>query len=134
MKKKTKSKTKHIIYEQLQISDYLSENRNTKKSKIIYSIRAGTLDLKYWNPCKYNNNLCVMCRLKEKNMEHFMNFNSYGRKNIDWEDIFKNKKEKQFEIGKEAKIRLEIRKNKKEEDGQTSSLAPTAPDRLELYC
>ena len=55
-------------------------------------------------------------------------------KNIDWEDIFENKKENQFEIGKEAKIRLEIREIKKEEDGQASSLAPTAPDRLDLYC
>ena len=42
--------------------------------------------------------------------------------------------EKQFEIGTEAKIRLKIRKKKKEEYGQASSLAPTAPDRLELFC
>ena len=67
-------------------------------------------------------------------MEHFMNWNSCRRKNIDWEDIFENEKEKKFENGKEAKIRLEIREIKKEEDGQASSLAPTAPDRLDLYC
>ena len=41
-------------------------------------------------------------------------------------------KEKQYEIGNEAQIRLKIRKRKKEEDGQTSALAPTAPDRLDL--
>ena len=67
-------------------------------------------------------------------MEHFMNCYRYERKNIDWEDIFENDIEKQFEIGKDAKIRLEIRENKKEEDGQASSLAPTAPDTLDLYC
>ena len=43
---KTKSKTKHINYEQLEMSDYCLANKNTKVSKIIYSIRAGTLDLK----------------------------------------------------------------------------------------
>ena len=134
LENKTKSKTKHIIYEQLEMSDYLSENKNTKISKIIYSIRAGTLDLKYWNPWKYSDNLCVMRRLKEENMEHFMNCNSYKRTNIDWEDIFENEKEKQFEIGKEAKIRLGNREIKKEGDGQASSLAPTAPDRPDLYC
>ena len=44
---KTKSKTKHINYEQLEVSDYCLDNKNTKVSKIIYSIRAGTLDLKF---------------------------------------------------------------------------------------
>ena len=43
----TKSKTKHIKYEQLEMSDYLLEKKNTEVSKIIYSIRAGTPDLKY---------------------------------------------------------------------------------------
>ena len=41
-------------------------------------------------------------------------------------------KEKQYEIGNEAQIRLKIRKRKKEEDGQTSALARTAPYRLDL--
>ena len=45
-----KSKTKHIIYEQLEMSDYLCENKNTRVSKTLYSIKAGTLDLKQLNP------------------------------------------------------------------------------------
>ena len=76
-----------------------------------------------------------MCSLKEENIEHFMNGNSYGtHKSEYWKCIFENDREKQFKIGQEAKIRLEIRENKKEKDGLASSLAPTAPDRLDLYC
>lgn len=124
-----KSKTKHIVYKKLEMSDYLCENRNTNISKTIYSIRAGSLDLKQLNPWKYYDNLCVMCSLKEESFDHLMNCNSYGRKNIFCEDIFQDMKEKQFEIGKEAMIRMKIREKKKEEDGQASSLVPTAPDR-----
>ena len=42
-----KSKSKHIIYKQNEISDYLCENKNTKFSKTVFSVRAGTLDLKH---------------------------------------------------------------------------------------
>ena len=64
-----------------------------------------------------------------------MNCNNYGRHNIEyWKCIFKNDREKYFEIDQEAKIRLEIRETKKEKDGLASSLAPTAPDGLDLYC
>ena len=59
---------------------------------------------------------------------------SYGRTNISWEEIYENVTEKQYEIESEAKIRLKIREKRKEEDGQASSLAPTAPDRLDLFC
>ena len=51
---KTQSKTKHMNYEQLEMIDHLLDNKNTKVSKIVYNIRAGTLDLKFWNPSKYN--------------------------------------------------------------------------------
>ena len=49
---------------------------------------------------------------------------------ISWEDIFQDNKEKQFETGREAMTRMTIRGKKKEEDGQASSLVPTAPDSL----
>jgi hypothetical protein len=75
-----------------------------------------------------------MCKIKEENMDHFMTCDSYGRTNISWEEIYENVTEKQIEIGSEAKIRLTIREKRKEEDGHASSLAPTAPDRLDLFC
>ena len=65
-------------------------------------------------------------------------FNCEDQKNplnlISWEEIYKNWAEKQFEINSEAKIRVKIKDKRKEEDGQASSLAPTAPDRLDLFC
>ena len=38
--------------------------------------------------------------------------------------------DKQFDIGKKAKIRLGIREKKVQYDGQFSSLAPTAPRQM----
>ena len=87
-------------YEEFRTSEYLLENNNTQISKIIYSIRAGTLNIKYWNPWKYEDNLCIMCNIKEENMDHFMSCERYERTNIAWEDIYKKMTDKQFEIGK----------------------------------
>ena len=69
-----------------------------------------------------------MCELKEESFNHFMKCSCYQREEISWEDIYSNDNKKQFEIGKEAYLRLEIRKRKKEEDGRASLPAPTAPD------
>ena len=41
-----KSKTKHIEFQSLEMSQYLSQNRNTFLSKPIFSVRSGTLDIK----------------------------------------------------------------------------------------
>ena len=71
-----------------------------------------------------------MCNIKEENMDHFMSCEKYERTNIAWEDIYKNMTDKQFEIGREVKIRLGIREKKLLEDGQSSSLAPTAPSQM----
>ena len=57
-----------------------------------------------------------------------MNCDSQGRKSISCKDIYKNGTEKQFEIGSEAQIRLKVREKRKKR------MAPTAPDRLDLFC
>ena len=69
-----------------------------------------------------------MCNVKEETIEHFMNCESYGTESIKFEDIYSNDGECQYEIGKQALKRHIERKNKKEEDGQASFPAPTAPD------
>ena len=48
--------------------------------------------------------------------------------------FLENDKEIQVLIGQEAKVKLEIRENMKEKDGLASSLTPTAPNGLDLYC
>ena len=115
------------------MSEYICENKSTKISKIIFNIRAGTLDLKVLKPWKYEDNLCVMCNVKEENIEHFMKCEKYNGKETGWQDIHGNDPEKQFYIGKEAYSRLKTRENKIEEDGQGSLPAPTAPS-IVLLC
>ena len=55
------SKTKHIIFEKLNMSEYLIQNKNTALSKLIFSARSGSLDLKVLNEWNYNDKrvLCV---------------------------------------------------------------------------
>ena len=87
-----KTKTKDITYEDVELSDYLKENENTTLSNIIFSVRSGTLDIKQWNSWSYENNLCLMCELKEETMDHFLICQAYGTKTEDlkWKDIYKN--------------------------------------------
>ena len=56
--------TKDIIFDELKPSEYLLDNRNTSLSKIIFSLRSKTYDIKEWQPWKYFNNLCVACEIK----------------------------------------------------------------------
>ena len=44
----TKTKTKHIQFHELKLSDYLSQNKNTSLSKTIFEARSGILDIKTW--------------------------------------------------------------------------------------
>ena len=75
-----KSKTKHIKFENLLMSEYLKCNKSTTLSKTIFSVRAGTLDIKIWNSWNYENTLCVMCEMFEETIEHFMTCKTYGKK------------------------------------------------------
>ena len=111
-----KEKTKHIKFKYLEMSDYLKVNQRTDLSRIIFETRSGTLDLKSLQQWKYENNLCVLCELKEENMEHFMKCKEYGdtNKNLDWKDIYKNETNKQFKIAEEIKRRMKVRKYKQD--------------------
>ena len=67
--KKTK---KHMKFEEFKISDYLIKNKSTKLSKIIFSIRSQTFDIKTWKQWKYYDNASVACNMNEENMVHFI--------------------------------------------------------------
>ena len=100
------------------------ENRNTKVSKIVFQIRAGTFDVKSWQQWKYEDNLCPACLVYEENMEHFMNCKSYGRKNKqNWKNIYENKTtvDEKTKIAMEAIERGKLRKIMIPEGGRTSS-------------
>ena len=124
-----KEKTGHILFDKLEMNEYLIKNKNTKISKTIYSIRAGVFDIKALKRWKYKDNLCVDCNLFEENMKHFMQCPKYGRKCMsNWELIYENssKTETKVKIAKEAQERYKIR-SKIIDDGPGSLQAPTAP-------
>ena len=43
---------KHILFEELKLNKYLHDNQNQSLSKIIFSVRSKTLDLKTLQPWK----------------------------------------------------------------------------------
>ena len=104
--------TKQIKFEALKTSEYLLDNRNTSLSKIIFSLRSKTYDIKTWQPWKYFDNLCVICELKAETMEHFLTCESYGNiaQERNWKTIFESDIEIQFDIAKVVKRRQKARK------------------------
>ena len=114
-----------IKFEILTMRKYLEKNQNTSLSKIIFSVRSGTMDIKIWNEWNYHDTLCVMCALEDENIEHFMTCGLYGNKiEIPWTDIFENDSDTQFLIAIEIKRRQHMRKNKIEEVGLPHNVAP----------
>jgi hypothetical protein len=129
-----KTKTKHIQLKKLCMSEYLVHNKNTFLSKIIFSARSGTLDLKAWNEWKYNEKACVMCKIEEENFDHFMKCLLYGPNNLEikYTGIFENTQENQYKVAIEIKRRSQIRKAKLAEVGLPPLMAPLLQDTVEL--
>ena len=92
----------------------MKDNRNILLSKILFSLRSGTIDLKTLQPWRYFDNLCVMCEKKSETIEYFMTCKAY--KNItpgcDWKLILDDYPDKQFEIAENIKRRQIQRKQK----------------------
>ena len=92
--------TKEISFEELKPSDYLQDNRNTSLSKIIFSLRSKTLDIKDWQPWNYFDNLCVGCEIKIETMNHFLTCTAYENSSCEnnWEQVRETDVDRQFEI------------------------------------
>ena len=71
------------MFQTLNMSPYLTQNKNASFSKSFFCVRSGTLDIKVWNEWNYKDSLCVMCSLVEENSEHFMTCSTYGK--VAWE-------------------------------------------------
>ena len=61
----TKEKTKDIKFNELKMSQYIQENERTKTTKVIFSVRSKTLDIKEWLP---GNTMTPFVLLVEKIM------------------------------------------------------------------
>ena len=73
----TKDKTKHITFSELKMGQYLTNNKKTSVTKIIFHTRSKTLEIKVWAHWKFKNDLCVACKNAIETMCHFMNCTSY---------------------------------------------------------
>ena len=67
-------------------------NKSTALFSIIFSVRSGTLDLKNWQEWNYTDKLCVMGKLSEETIYHFMSCPAYGKTSLekDWKIIYGN--------------------------------------------
>ena len=109
------------------MSEYLKENKKTSLSKIIFLLRSGTLDIKNWNSWKYDDNLCVMCDLKEENITHFLECSQYGNSKIEIYEIFSQNTENQFTIAEKVEERILLRKKKIEAGHDSPTPGSKAP-------
>ena len=122
-----KDKTRGIVFDCLKMSDYLFHNVSTSLSKVIFSVRSGTLDIKDWNIWKHSDNICVGCNLAAETMSHFMMCDSYSKETQvnNWKVLLENDFRKQFEVARKVQERMEMREKKNIEDGLASdTLAP----------
>jgi hypothetical protein len=126
-------KTKHILFCELKINEYLHRNVKTSISKTIFSVRSKTYDVKEYCPWKYNDEKCVRCLKVNETMEHFVHCEEYGETlSIDWKNIYENNMEELVLIAEFIEKRQKQRQVmlKQQEDGQASDLGSTAPGNL----
>ena len=111
------------------MSKYLEKNENTELSKLIFSVRSGTLDVKEWLPWNYADNICIACKKCEETMNHLMVCDSYKNEAcVDWKNVFDDKLDDIFIIGKQIQKRHRERKRLLEsEAGQALDPDSNAP-------
>ena len=126
----TKEKTKGILFEKLEMAKYLQNSKSKSLSKIIFGARSGTLDIKEWNIWKYNDNICVKCKISAETMSHLMTCQAYGGDSHveNWKDIYRNDPDIQYEIALKIRKRLYLRETYIQEAGLDSDPGSQAPD------
>ena len=96
----TKEKTKHIPFTELKMSDYLKHNISTVLSRIIFSVRSQTLDIKTNRPWSYYTEICETCENEIETMDHCMTCMSYESITCrDWRKIYSDDENAQLEVG-----------------------------------
>ena len=129
----TKSKTKEVKFEELKMSSYLEENKRTSLSKFIFSIRSKTLDIKEYQPWKYETDKCVACQKYSETMNHFAICDAYRNQPCEkWAEINELNSENIIQVGLAIEKRFEERTRilLKDEVGQAPTPDSRAPGRL----
>ena len=109
-------KISHIIYEDLEIQEYLLDgNRNTKISQLIFKARTKTLDIKAWKSWKYDDNLCVGCSENSETIEEILNCKTYneteGTEKVEYNCLFGQSQSEIFKFGSVLMKRIRKREN-----------------------
>ena len=73
------SKVANIIYDALEIQQYLSENKNTRISKFIVKARAKSLDIKTHKSWKYEDRTCTGCKNREETGDEILLCEHFGK-------------------------------------------------------
>jgi hypothetical protein len=109
--------TKNIVFKEMKLSNYLNDNRNSTLSKIIFSVRSNTIDLKMVQPWKYYDNLCVLCEVQAETITHFMSCSSYENIPTEetWKLIIEGDPDDQFKIAENIRKRQKLRNKKIDE-------------------
>ena len=126
----TKEKTKSIQFEDMKISKYLELNMRTSLSRLIFSVRSKTIDIKEYQSWKYENDKCVRCHTFTETMSHFVTCSSYLNETCeDWAEIYGLDCYKIVRAGLAIEKRFKERKKtlEKEEVGQCRITDSTAP-------
>ena len=126
-----KDKTRSIQFTELKMTQYLFQNERTSLSRLIFSVRSKTLDIKEWNPWSYSDNICIACRKDDETMDHFMICSSYiSDPEKDWIKINGVEDDVIMKIAKAVETRVKERYGiiQKEEAGQTQYPDPIALD------
>ena len=126
----TKSKTKEVQFDELRMSDYLEQNRRTSLSKLIFSIRSKTIDIKEYQPWKYETDNCIACKNFPETMNHFAICPAYRNQPCEeWKEVNGLNSEEIYRVGTAIEKRHEERKQilSKEQVGQAHLSDSRAP-------
>ena len=117
------------MFEKLKMAKYLQHSKSKSLSKIIFGARTGTLDIEEGNIWKYNDNICVKCKISAETMSHLMTCQAFGGDSHveNWKDIYRNDPDI-AEIALKKRKRLYLRETYIQEAGLDSDPGSQALD------
>ena len=108
--KENQKKIQNIEYKSFKMQDYFKE-RKSEVSKTIFAARGKNLDIKMQKPWKYQDKLCVGCKLREETGDELLQCEGFGEKEtFPYEFFFSQSVENQRIIGENVLKRLRQRK------------------------
>ena len=79
-------------------------------SKLIFSIRSKTLDIKEWNSWSYSDSFYIACKKDLETMDHFMTCSSYtSEPEKDWININGDENDVIKKVAKAVEMRVKER-------------------------